>query len=204
MGRPKRGDDTGRLRLLDATVALLETTPEALIRLETVVAKAGVTVPLVTHHFGSREQLIGEAQCQRFAALVTRDITRVRRFLSHTDSVATFRGGLRQLVALRLKESRNSFVVAGLIGATHARTDLARQFTAHYARLTAAYTQVILDAQQASIVAEEVDVRSVANVITAVLYGLSVTMLDADVAETDRIADTATDMLSATLKLPAA
>lgn len=83
MGRPKRGEDDGRERLLAAAVTLLDTTAESTLRLDDVATRAGATVPLISHHFGSREQLINEAQEVGFQKVCDASVT-ASTALSHT------------------------------------------------------------------------------------------------------------------------
>ena len=60
-------------RLLDAAVHQLDSEGEAGLRVDAVVAEAGVTIPVLYHHYGNREGLVRAAHVAR----LTRDLAKV-------------------------------------------------------------------------------------------------------------------------------
>jgi len=60
------GAHTERSRILERTVAVIESGGEASVRVVDIAKHVGVAVTTLFHHFGTREQLIEAAQVQRY------------------------------------------------------------------------------------------------------------------------------------------
>ena len=52
-------------KLLEAAMRSMDTEGEAGLRVDAVVAEAGVTIPVLYHHFGNREGLVRAAHVAR-------------------------------------------------------------------------------------------------------------------------------------------
>jgi AcrR family transcriptional regulator len=206
MGRPKRGEDDGRERLLAAAVTLLDTTAESTLHLDVVAALAGATVPLISHHFGSREQLITEAQEVRFAKSMRRQCDRIRSTFAHVDTTQVFCGALDNLIDATLRDihttqRRYGVSLIALFGAAHGRDTLADSMRASFAAVVNTWLDVLGTAQVRGIVAKDVDVRVAATVVTTMLYGTAVSVFTADLLDLDRLKESLAASFCATLKL---
>lgn len=103
MARPKAGDDTGKLRLTEAAEKFLSDNPEAELRAKKVAEDAGVAVTLITHHFGSRDQLVASAQQTRLEKKLAGDLKQLNRLFAGVNTVAQFRDAVTQVVERQLK-----------------------------------------------------------------------------------------------------
>lgn len=65
-----------RTRLLELTIEQIEAGGEASVRVDPIAAAAGVTMPVIYHHFGSRDGLVAAAQAERFARNLREDLDR--------------------------------------------------------------------------------------------------------------------------------
>lgn len=117
-------------RLLDAAMRSMDTDGEAGLRVDAVVAEAGVTIPVLYHHFGNREGLVRAAHVAR----LQRDFdTRIADFaaamaaVDDRDSlIATFDGILQSVGSV----SDERFIRVNVLGATYGRPDLQEEVAA--------------------------------------------------------------------------
>ena len=117
-------------KLLDAAMRSMDTDGEAGLRVDAVVAEAGVTIPVLYHHFGNREGLVRAAHVAR----LQRDLdTRIAEFaaamalVDDRDSlITTFDRILQQVASV----SDERFIRVNVLGATYGRPDLQAEVAA--------------------------------------------------------------------------
>lgn len=114
-----------RTRILDLAVAAIDAGGEAAVRVNHIVADAGVTPPVLYHHFGSRDGLVIAAQVARYSRRIVADTEQVRQALaactSREDLRATLVGIWTRIIADRV-DSR--WVRTSAFGSAFARPDL--------------------------------------------------------------------------------
>jgi AcrR family transcriptional regulator len=187
-------------------VTLLDTTAESALRLDDVATLAGATVPLVSHHFGSREKLITEAQEVRFSKSMRRQRDRIRRTFTNVHTTQAFCDALDTLIDATLrdvhaKQRRYGVSLIALFGAAHGRDTLTDSMRASFAAVVNTWLDVLGTAQVRGIVAKDVDVRAAATVVTTMLYGTAVSVFTPDLLDRHRLKESLAASFCATLKL---
>lgn len=114
-----------RTRILDLAVAAIDAGGEAAVRVNHIVAEAGVTPPVLYHHFGSRDGLVIAAQVARYSRRAIADTEWVTEILAACTSSADVRAALitiwTNVIAGRV-ESR--WVRTSALGSAFARPEL--------------------------------------------------------------------------------
>lgn len=111
-------------RLLDAAIVSMDADGEAGLRVDAVVAEAGVTIPVLYHHFGSREGLVRAAHVARISRALDAIIMSVEAALDDVEDRAGFvevMEGIRRGVSA---PSDDRFIRLNVLGATYGRPDL--------------------------------------------------------------------------------
>jgi AcrR family transcriptional regulator len=111
-------------RLLDAAIVSMDADGEAGLRVDAVVAEAGVTIPVLYHHFGSREGLVRAAHVARLSRALDGIIGDVASAL---DDVGDREGFVQVMEGIRRSVSSPSedrFIRLNVLGATYGRPDL--------------------------------------------------------------------------------
>jgi AcrR family transcriptional regulator len=111
-------------RLLAAAMKSMDAEGEAGLRVDAVVAEAGVTIPVLYHHFGSREGLVRAAHIMR----IRRSLEFIIAHLEVTLAGAEDREAFRQIIEWILDRvsapSEERFIRLNVLGATYGRPDL--------------------------------------------------------------------------------
>lgn len=115
-----------RARLLELAIEQIEAGGEASVRIDPVAAAAGVTMPVIYHHFGSRDGLVAAAQAERFARNLREDLEQFARAVAECTSA-------EELRAVFIRWWRRSFAERSTsrwrrinaIGSAYARPELA-------------------------------------------------------------------------------
>jgi AcrR family transcriptional regulator len=111
-------------RLLDAAIHAMDAEGEAGLRVDAVVAEAGVTIPVLYHHFGSREGLVRAAHVARLSADLQQRIDDFAAALTQVEDrqglLATFDAVLAGAGSI----AHDRFVRISVLGATYGRPDL--------------------------------------------------------------------------------
>lgn len=96
--------------LLDATIADMEATGEASIRVMKVLKDAGASNGSISYHFGSREALIQEAIAERYLSAVSRGLDAFSSSIKEIETgdalIEFFRGELRRFGGSSFHELR--------------------------------------------------------------------------------------------------
>jgi AcrR family transcriptional regulator len=117
-------------RLLDAAVRSMDTEGEAGLRVDAVVSEAGVTIPVLYHHFGSREGLVRAAHVVRLRRAMEAVLAKVELALSQVHD----RQGLMDVTDMILESvgspSEERFIRLNVLGATYGRPELQAEVAA--------------------------------------------------------------------------
>lgn len=182
----------GRQRLLDAAVRWLESNSEVDLRMATIAAEAGVTIALITHHFGSRDGLIEAAQRARVQGAVATDIDFIQDVLANPVSVEEFRGQLETMMRTILDDARSRMRLARLaaLASAHGREALKAELGQEITSVVTAIQDCVERAQWRGVFRGDIDPRSTAVFIQAVLMGMVLADLDENAPDWDRILHT--------------
>lgn len=111
-------------RLIDAAVRALDADGEAGLRVDAIVADAGVTIPVLYHHFGSREGLVRAAHVARLRQSLDNGIAEFELALSLVDDQESFLAMFDAVLAGVFRSDRDRFIRVNVLGATYGRPDL--------------------------------------------------------------------------------
>jgi AcrR family transcriptional regulator len=134
--RVRRTPAEAQRLILEAAQALIARTGPAGLRLQDIAAAAGISHPLILHHFGSRAGLVRALNRQTAAELKDRLVTAMSRpdysLEEQLDSVFdAFRGGLAQRLAwLAVEDPEGGQSDSAMIMREIADTLYARRFAA--------------------------------------------------------------------------
>ncbi|NCZ71138.1 MAG: TetR/AcrR family transcriptional regulator [Actinobacteria bacterium] len=95
-----------RERILDLAIAAIDEGGEVAIRVNDLAAAAGVTVPTLYRHFGSRDGLIVAAQTQRFRLTQNSDTSILSVALARAKTAEQFQKTLRKELLLHFERDR--------------------------------------------------------------------------------------------------
>ena len=114
-----------RAHILDLAIAAIDKGGEAAIRVNDIVAEAGVTPPVLYYHFGNRDGLVIAAQVARYTRRTFEDISRIG------DAVAkcTSSDELKQVLVVTwtrslAERSSNRWMRMSVLGSAYARPEL--------------------------------------------------------------------------------
>jgi AcrR family transcriptional regulator len=114
-------------RLLAAAIRSMDAEGEAGLRVDAVVADAGVTIPVLYHHFGNREGLVRAAHVARLRrdldARIEAFAVGIAQVTDRTTLVALFDAILQSVATLA--DAR--FIRVNVLGATYGRPDLQQE-----------------------------------------------------------------------------
>lgn len=117
------GDNRGRI--LDLAIAAIDSGGEAAVRVNDIVAEAGVTPPALYHHFGSREGLVIAAQVARYSRQIVEDTVQVGKVVAKCTSRDELRAALidtwNNVMAQR---GPSRWVRTSALGSAYARPEL--------------------------------------------------------------------------------
>lgn len=190
LNRSKSDDSVdGRQRLLDAAVRCLEVSCEADLRMSAIAEEAGVTIALITHHFGSRDGLITAAQRVRVAGANPDDIDFMNAALSGTVSVDAWREQLEQLLAWVLDDQRAARRLGRVaaLAAAHGRETLKDELSKEMTQVFTALADQLERAQSHGILRDDVNPRATAAAVQSLLFGFVLADLDNERAAWDDI-----------------
>jgi AcrR family transcriptional regulator len=111
-------------RLIDAAVRAMDAEGEAGLRVDAIVADAGVTIPVLYHHFGNREGLVQAAHVARLRLSLEHTIGELERALSTVQDREGFVATFDALLTNIFVPSHERFVRVNVLGATYGRPDL--------------------------------------------------------------------------------
>jgi AcrR family transcriptional regulator len=187
----KTARPSGRIRLLDAAIEVIEEQGASAVRVSDLVDRADVSLGLIAHHFGSRDGLIAMAQTHVFEESVEQDVRLIEQTVELHPTQEQLVDGLRGWVEQLLDPGREAarFQRIAALGAAHGEPNGAREGVARHPsarELLAESTGVILDRIESIITAlqerdqvrRDVDARALAAFLKAFSLGAIVTDLD--------------------------
>lgn len=114
-----------RAKILDLAVAAVDAGGEAAIRVNDIVAEAGVTPPVLYYHFGSREGLVIATQVARYSRQAFDDIARIREELASCSSSEDLRAALVAIWTRTIAHRVSSrWMRVSALGSAYARPEL--------------------------------------------------------------------------------
>ena len=117
--------DDNRSTILDLAVAAIDDGGEAAVRVNHIVAEAGVTPPVLYYHFGSRDGLVIAAQIERYTRQTKADIAAIERAVERCTSADDLRTTLRITWERSLAQRAESrWRRTSVIGSAYARPEL--------------------------------------------------------------------------------
>jgi len=173
-------DVSARDTILALAVEAIDTGGEASLRMAEIAERAGVAVALISHHFGSREGLVSEAQLHRFRRQPFLDAARIESAVMAIDDVESFRtllhGLTRDVVGLQRSALRMERVTE--IAASHGRPELREKLMDANREVTDSIEHAVALAQRVGFVRRDVDARATALFIQAYAMGFVLADLD--------------------------
>jgi AcrR family transcriptional regulator len=170
-----------RERILEAAISIIETEGESGVRVDRVVEVAGFTKPVLYHHFADREDLLVQAQSERYR----------RSFDEALIDLAVFKNAESQEVFL----DRVSIALAGftspegrrrrrmraeILGAAVGRPQLHDAVTEANRQFVASFGDFLTHARREGLISPRRDPRDIAAWWVSVVAGRYVIDVDAD------------------------
>lgn len=145
-------------RILDWAVERIDERGEASLRI-TELGKLGVSLTSIYHHFGSRDQMVQEAQVERFTASQDAHVAFMEAAVSNCRSAADFADLVRVGTADLLSEARaaNRRRRLSALGSLHGRPGLAAEIARRENELATRSALLIEHARKEGWIAAEVD-----------------------------------------------
>lgn len=114
-----------RTRILNLAIAAIDAGGEAAIRVNHIVAEAGVTPPVLYHYFGSRDGLVIAAQVARYTRVTFKDIPAIGKSVARCAT----RDELRDMLVFIWNRScneraANRWLRTSAFGSAYARPEL--------------------------------------------------------------------------------
>ena len=117
--------DDNRARILELAVASIDAGGEAEIRVNHLVAEAGVTPPVLYYHFGNRDGLVIAAQIERYTRQTHADVAAIGRAVAMCESKEQLRKTLIITWSRSLAQrSESRWRRTSVIGSAYARPEL--------------------------------------------------------------------------------
>jgi AcrR family transcriptional regulator len=126
-------------QMIDATVAIIDADGEAAVRVKDIVEAAGVQVPVLYRHFGSREGLVQAAQVERLVRDIDAQLDEVTKAIEQIDTIDEFRIMVDMILSSLADPERKKvrFQRLSVLGSAYGRPAL----VAEVARLQALYLE---------------------------------------------------------------
>ncbi len=111
-------------RLLEAAIRSMDAEGEAGLRVDAVVSEAGVTIPVLYHHFGNREGLVRAAHVVRITRALDQVVDSVEAALRNVEDRDGFIEIMEWILQSVSRPSDDRFIRLNVLGATYGRPDL--------------------------------------------------------------------------------
>jgi AcrR family transcriptional regulator len=111
-------------RLLEAAIRSMDAEGEAGLRVDAVVNEAGVTIPVLYHHFGNREGLVRAAHVVRITRALDQVVDSVEAALANVQDRDGFIEIMEWILQSVSRPSDDRFIRLNVLGATYGRADL--------------------------------------------------------------------------------
>lgn len=183
--------DETRRRILEEAIGVIDDGGEDSLRVADVARRAGVTQGMVTYHFGTRHQLVAEAQLERYASTMSLDIKVLTSIVDTIHDVDTLlevgRRFTEQLFTPDRVMARRARInaIGFALGDEEVRAQLQRAATESVGEF-AAFFEVLAGR---GLLRPGVSPRAAATVITAYSIGLVQWDLDEEPAPAGEVAE---------------
>jgi AcrR family transcriptional regulator len=144
-------------RLLEAAMRSMDTDGEAGLRVDAVVAEAGVTIPVLYHHFGNREGLVRAAHVARLQRDLDTRIAEFAAVMAHVDGPESLITTFDNILAAVASVSDERFVRVNVLGATYGRPDLQAEVAVMQRRAWERVAEHLVEPQRRGWVRADVD-----------------------------------------------
>lgn len=171
-------NDVGR-RLVEVTAEMIDAEGEAAVRVQDVVAAAGVAVPALYREFGSREGLVQAAHVHRLRRALTAQLAWATEVFEPVEDAEQFREVLDRVVLDAWSPERQlaRWQRANIVGSTYGRPDLTAAVAAVQAESIRLVADVLRRPQQRGWIRAELDLEGFAAWFAGLSIGRMVTEL---------------------------
>jgi len=190
------GESPVKQRLLELAIQSIDESGEAGIRVNQLAEAAGVTLPTLYHHFGSREGLVEEAQAERFIRAFRTDVEALLAALADCKSKKDLVRELRRVFAARRETGRSlvRWQRVNALGASYARPTLAEKIVRAHDELVTQVALALLPFQRQRFIRQDIDLRAVVAWYNGSVIGknlIEISNSSVDAHEWDRTLDEA-------------
>ncbi len=139
------GEPTTARRLLDAAVAAIDEGGEPAVKVQDIVTQAGVAIPALYRHFGSREGLVQAAQADRLQRDLANEISLITAAMEHVHDAASCRAVVTAALHRATTDERTEprWRRVNVIGSTYGRPELTEEVAAIQGRSMRALREVM-------------------------------------------------------------
>ncbi len=179
-GETFEGARSTRERVLAIAIEQLEAGGEALVRIDDIRDRSGVSIGSIYHHFGGRDGVIVAAQLRRFSDYAEAELAALADIVENARTLDEFRRSLRRMLrrfrpeSLEVARWGRVGVLASLIGRDALREDV----RAIQASLTDGFQAHVAQGQARGFFRSDLDPRAVAAFMEA--YSLGAVLNDLD------------------------
>ena len=151
-----------RQRILELAVAAIDEGGEVSVRVNDLAAEAGVTVPTLYRHFGSRDGLIEAAQTHRFRTTQFIDPSVLASSLAKYKSQDDLRKALRKEFLTHFEADRWELrkVRVNALGAGYARPELTASLALAQKQAAKSITEMLLPFQKKGWIRKDIDLAA--------------------------------------------
>ena len=151
-----------RERILELAVEAIDAGGEEAIRVNDIAAEAGVTVPTLYRHFGSRDGLVEAAQTYRFRKTQFVDSSVLAASLAKCKSQDDLRKALRKELLTHFDQDRWELrqVRLNALGAGYARPELAASLALAQKQGAMGITEMLLPFQKKGWIRKDIDLAA--------------------------------------------
>lgn len=151
-----------RQRILELAVVAIDEGGEAAIRVNDLAAEAGVTVPTLYRHFGSRDGLVEAAQTHRFRTTQFVDPSVLASALAKCKNQDDLRKVMRKEFLAHFEADRWELrkVRLNALGAGYARPELAASLALAQKQAAMGITEMLLPFQEKGWIRKEIDLAA--------------------------------------------
>jgi AcrR family transcriptional regulator len=190
-------DSPIRQQLLELAIQAIDEGGEPGIRISQLVEAAGVAIPTLYHHFGSREGLIEEAQAERFIRALRMDADVFTAGVATCKTKKDLVRVVRKLFADRKLAERAEvrWRRVNALGATYARPSLAERIVRAHDDIVTEIALALMPFQREGLIRQDIDLRAVIAWYNGSLLGKNLVEIapsSIDLDQWDRTLDEAT------------
>ena len=160
--------------MLQSAVELIAERGEAGLRLADVADRSEMSIGAIQHHFRSRDQLVAEAQLERFIGPAEADIAAIEEMLAAAETVAQVRDALGAVTRAVVDRSRSLQRMDRLssLSAAHGRPGVHSTVQAQVSELSRQFAAAIHNLQVRGLVRGDVDPTALAVFVQAYALGM--------------------------------